>query len=204
MGMQLPARESPAEQVRALMSRKDAIEAEIDAQASILRTNNVTMQSPLVDAEGFPRDDIDVWQVRHARVRIIELRNDLRDVMDSIANALQGVYDPKLAAEKEQEVSSPSRLLPFAKVNGVAPNSPAATAGLLREDLILSFGSLTKASFSSNTLGPLATFVASQENKQVPVKVLRASDEIVTLTFVPKSGWGGRGLLGCHIVPHSA
>ena len=36
--------------------------------------------------------------------------------------------------------------------------------GLLREDLILSFGSLTKSSFSSNALTPLANLVAANEN----------------------------------------
>ena len=129
MGMELPPRDSPAEQVRALMLRKDAIEAEIDAQASVLRANNVTMQSPLVDADGFPRADIDVWEVRHARVRIIELRNDLKDVMDAIMKGLQGVYDPSLVIDKpEPSSSNPSDLHPFAKVDGVAPNSPAALA----------------------------------------------------------------------------
>lgn len=185
------------------MLRKEAIEAEIDAQASILRANKVTMQTPLVDAEGFPRADIDVWEVRHARVRIIELRNDLRGVMDSIAKGLEALYDPAIMAERMQESPESQSLLPFAKVDGVAPGSPAAAAGLLRDDLILSFGSLTKASFPSNTLQPLAIFVASQENMEVPVKVLRSGDEIITLTFVPRAGWGGRGLLGCHIVPYS-
>ncbi|EKM49487.1 uncharacterized protein PHACADRAFT_264995 [Phanerochaete carnosa HHB-10118-sp] len=162
------------------------------------------MQTPLVDADGFPRADIDVWEVRHARVRIIELRNDLRDVMDSIAKGLQGVYDPSLVAEKDHGVSDSPELHPFARVDGIAPGSPAATAGLLREDLILSFGNLTKSSFTSNTLQPLATFVALQENREISVKVLRAADEIATLTFVPRTGWGGRGLLGCHIVPYSS
>ena len=129
MGMEIPTRESPTEQVRALMLRKDAIEAEIDAQASVLKANNVTMQSPLVDPEGFPRADIDVWEVRHARVRIIELRNDLKDIMDKIMKGLQGVYDPALAADTSKaEASNPSGMRPFAKVDGVAPGSPAAAA----------------------------------------------------------------------------
>lgn len=184
MGMELPTKESPAEQVRVLMLRKDAIEAEIAAQATILKANNVTMQSPLVDPEGFPRADIDVWEVRHARVRIIELRNDLKDVMESIMKGLQGVYDPARAPQQSQpDASNPSGLRPFAKVDGVAPSSPAAAAvsrsypshrtlltafvtaqGLLREDLILSFGSLTGSSFSSSSLQPLATLVAANEN----------------------------------------
>lgn len=61
-----------------LMSRKEAAEADISAQFSVLCANESTMDTPLVDAEGFPRSDIDVWAVRHARVKIIELKNDLK------------------------------------------------------------------------------------------------------------------------------
>ena len=88
--------------------------------------------------------------------------------------------------------------------------------GLLREDLILSFGSLTKSSFSSNALTPLANLVAANENvsaswsqcaamlycnshaiqRELLVRVLRPGDQVVTLTFIPRKGWGGRGLLG--------
>ncbi|KZT09120.1 uncharacterized protein LAESUDRAFT_674858 [Laetiporus sulphureus 93-53] len=208
MGMTLPSREdvTPAEQMRTLMTRKENIEVELDAQASVLKANNSTMQSPLVDPEGFPRADIDVWAVRHARVRIIELRNDLAALRDSIMTALQGVYDPSLLKEGPaivEESVTESILLPFARVSGVAPGSPAAAAGLTREDLILSFGSLTKASFTSSSLQPLAEFVATRENQEISVQVLRAEQETATLSFTPRSGWGGRGLLGCHIVPYT-
>jgi 26S proteasome non-ATPase regulatory subunit 9 len=58
MGFLLPAPYSPKEQARTLMARKDGIEAELDAQLTILRANNSTLQSPLVDNQGFPRDDL--------------------------------------------------------------------------------------------------------------------------------------------------
>lgn len=131
MGMTLTPKETSADQVRALMARKDAIEAEIKTRLEVLKANNCTMQTPLVDAEGFPRADIDIWEVRHARVRIIELRNDLSAVMDSIMNGLQGVYDPSLPSSDPSgasPASNPSGLHPFAKVDGVAPGSPAASA----------------------------------------------------------------------------
>ncbi|KAI0802055.1 hypothetical protein BC629DRAFT_1591696 [Irpex lacteus] len=204
MGMTLEPKETAADQVRVLMSQKDGIEQAIKNQFEILKSNHCTMQTPLVDAEGFPRADIDIWEVRHARVKIIELRNDLKAVMDSIYKGLQGVYDPTLVLnrpEEEASSSSPQGLDPFAKVDGVAPGSPAASAGLLREDLILSFGSLTKSSFSTNALTPLATLVAANENRELLVRVLRPGDQVVTLNFTPRKGWGGRGLLGCHIVP---
>lgn len=125
-----PSQDAIAEQARGLMQRKDTIEAEIEEQIIILKANNCDMRSPLVDAEGFPRADIDIYAVRGARVRIIELRNDLSSVMDSIAKALQGIYDPALAESSTPEVKSEesTALKPFAKVDGVLPGSPATDA----------------------------------------------------------------------------
>jgi 26S proteasome non-ATPase regulatory subunit 9 len=138
----LPSPDSPTERARALISRKDALEAELEAQGSILKANNTDMRQPLVDREGFPRDDIDVWAVRHARVRIIELRNDLTALIDEIAGTLETVYPRSLPSPAEAGSSpsgtiaapagggatAPAELLPFARVNGVAPGSPAADA----------------------------------------------------------------------------
>ena len=128
MGFTLPSPESPVEQTRALMAQKSNIEAELESHISILKANNVTMQSPLVDVEGFPRADIDIYAVRGARVRIIELRNDLKAVVDAIGKALEGIYDPALQRSSQNDSSSERPLKPFAKVDGVAPGSPAAEA----------------------------------------------------------------------------
>jgi 26S proteasome non-ATPase regulatory subunit 9 len=140
MGYTLPPPDSPTERARILIARKDALEAELEAQGSILKANNTDMRQPLVDREGFPRDDLDVWAVRHARVRIIELRNDLESLMDEIAKTLETVYPrspPPPPAEKDgegggsttaSEATTSTELLPFARVNGVAPGSPAADA----------------------------------------------------------------------------
>jgi len=179
------------EQARILMSRKDAIQAELDAQFSILASNQSTLQSPLIDSEGFPRADIDIYAVRHARVRIIELRNDLNAVMDEIGKALEKVYDPvngnavQLAASTTKnhgKVNGTGAEKPFAKVDGVAPGSPAAQAvyflkfisirtlttfipqGLLREDLIIQFGPLISTSFTTTSLQPIAELVGQSED----------------------------------------
>ena len=142
MGYILPSPDSPAERARSLIARKDALESELEAQGSILKANNTDMRQPLVDREGYPRDDLDVWAVRHARVRIIELRNDLAVLVDEIAKTLQSVYprSPPPPAEGEGNLGSATttsaaegevtsaELLPFARVNGVAPGSPAADA----------------------------------------------------------------------------
>lgn len=114
------------EYARSLMTQKDNIEAELESHISILKANNVTMQTPLVDFEGFPRADIDIFAVRSARVRIIELRNDLKAIMDSIGKALEGIYDPALSTHTDEGGSE--TLKPFSKVEAIAPGSPAAEA----------------------------------------------------------------------------
>jgi len=157
------------------------------------------MQTPLVDAEGFPRADMDIYAVRNARVRIIELRNDLKDITDAIGKALEGIYDPAKAIPASAEPPPPK---PFAKVNTVAPGSPAKEAGLQANDLILKFGHIDYNA-TRGGLQPIAELVNANENKHVVIKALRA-EQVVHLTLTPRSGWGGRGLLGCHIVPYSA
>ncbi|KAJ7044149.1 hypothetical protein C8F04DRAFT_1028081 [Mycena alexandri] len=206
---------SAADTARALILQKENIEAQLQLQASILESNGSTFDSPLVDADGFPRADIDIYAVRNARVRIIELRNDLGALMNNLAVALQSVYDPALATPDSPQSSSNGK--PFAKVNDVSAGSPAAEAvsrthrlcttvflsdqGLQRGDLVVKFGTLTQQSFSSSSLTPLVEVVASHENRSIPLKVLR-SEQAVFLSLTPKA-WGGRGLLGCHIVPYS-
>jgi len=207
MGLQLPSPNSPREKTLALMARKDAIQTELDAQFSILQANQCKMNTPLIDAEGFPRADIDVWEVRHARVKIIMLRNDMEAVMNDIAKALEGVYEPSAPSEPGAAASAPEpaskpALQPFARVDGIAPSSPASDAGLKREDLLLKFGALTADSFTSNTLAPLAELVSSYENRPLAVTILRDT-ETMYLTFTPRKGWGGRGMLGCHLVPYA-
>ncbi|KDR82812.1 hypothetical protein GALMADRAFT_238374 [Galerina marginata CBS 339.88] len=207
MGLQLPNPESPMEQARALMSQKDNIEAELETHISILKANNVTMQTPLVDAEGFPRADIDIYAVRSARVRIIELRNDLKAIMDAIGKALEGVYDPALAvtsmaAESSTKPSESETPKPFAKVDGVAPGSPAAEALLQKGDLVVKFGPLDQISFKWGSLQQLADVVKDNENRAIPIRVLR-SEQTLLLTLTPRNNWGGRGMLGCHIVSYN-
>jgi len=194
------------EHARALVQVKDGIEAEINVQLSVLAANNCGMTTPLVDPEGFPRADLDIYAIRSARARIIELRNDLKYTMDEIDKALQKIYDPALAPSPTPSTPSThtgATLTPFAKVDGVAPGSPAAQAELQREDLIIKFGHLTATAFSTSSLQPLADLVGRSENRELRVQVLRGGQEL-SLQLTPRKGWGGRGLLGCHIVPYGA
>jgi len=112
---------------------------------------------------------------------------------------------------------------PFAKVNSIVDNSPAATAGLKQGDLIRNFGYVNHGNHDS--LRKVAECVQNNEGVRLPalnlsrkvkvgliwlqsnilVKVSRsigiAQTQELRLTLVPRRDWGGRGLLGCHILP---
>jgi 26S proteasome non-ATPase regulatory subunit 9 len=111
---------------------------------------------------------------------------------------------------------------PFAKVNSVVDNSPAAGAGLQAGDLIRNFGYVNLE--NNDGLKKVAECVQGNEGVRPPdlprvkgatgltelqqnilVKVSRSSggsrSQELRLTLTPRRNWGGRGMLGCHILP---
>ncbi|KAF9188831.1 26S proteasome non-ATPase regulatory subunit 9 [Haplosporangium sp. Z 767] len=205
---------------QALMKQKDYIEAEIKKAQDDLQSQKVGMTDKLVDSSGFPRSDIDLVVVTTARSNIIKLKNDHKAIMLQIEEALHAVHAEAIAEKQKKEAekklqdasastssSAPSgssttdayhqdpSLPPFARVNGVAPDSPAKEAGLLQGDKIVAFGPVN--SNTPNVLPSLSEHVQSRENKPIVVKVLREdSTEPHSLVLVPRKDWGGRGLLG--------
>jgi 26S proteasome non-ATPase regulatory subunit 9 len=113
---------------------------------------------------------------------------------------------------------------PFARINAVSPGGPAERAGLQPEDRLVVFGSVNFT--NHERLGKVAQVVQQNENvsryfafpsqddiddtpqRPILVKVLRqgadqAAPELVELRLTPQRDWGGRGLLGCHLLPIS-
>ncbi|BGP32781.1 putative 26S proteasome regulatory subunit [Rhodotorula toruloides] len=195
-------------EVKWLTDKRKGVEEQLEAYFGVLESNNCTMDTPLVDREGFPRSDIDVAGVRTARVQIIRLRNDLKDVLGEMeglvhrglprgegANGTGGEDEMMPEAEEEDGVK------PFVKVDAVAPGSPADAAGLKRNDLLLALESVVAS--NHDNLRAVAALVGRSEGVALGVTV-RREGETVKLSLTPRGGWGGRGLLGCHIVPYTA
>ncbi|KAF6278071.1 hypothetical protein mRhiFer1_009359 [Rhinolophus ferrumequinum] len=100
------------------------------------------MNQPLVDCEGYPRSDVDLYQVRTARHNIVCLQNDHKAVMKQVEDALHQLHardkekQARDMAEAHEEAVScnlglSEALAPpqaFAKVNSISPGSPASLA----------------------------------------------------------------------------
>lgn len=97
------------------------------------------------------------------------------------------------------------RRQPFALVDLVTPDSPAASAGLQLNDKIVAFGAVSLHSFATPrlALGALPGVLREHENQELQVLVDRGVDAavaVVPLSLTPRR-WSGQGLLGCHVVP---
>uniref|UniRef100_A0A7S0UFW8 Nas2 N-terminal domain-containing protein n=1 Tax=Pseudo-nitzschia delicatissima TaxID=44447 RepID=A0A7S0UFW8_9STRA len=106
------------------------------------------------------------------------------------------------------------RRLPFAKINGIASESPAEESGMKVGDLVAVFGSVNAE--NHNRLRALAKLVpeVAGEGRTIQLVVLRSrNDEHENTDFDDETKWenhtlslrprpfSGRGLLGCHIIP---
>ncbi|KAK2047060.1 26S proteasome non-ATPase regulatory subunit 9 [Colletotrichum somersetense] len=197
-----------------LQEKKDGVEAELKALGAVLDSHGADMNTTLTTQDGFPRSDIDVAQVRTTRARIIHLRNDYKDLMSMIEKHLHEHF-ASLQEDDEPEAqpaesagfltdhSTPHPLEePFAKVNSVVSGSPAEAAGLKPADEIRNFGYVNRS--NHDNLKKVAECVQGNEDQSISVRVSRLSSgarQELQLTLTPRRNWGGRGLLGCHILP---
>jgi len=194
------------EDILKLIKAREEIDEKIVALGGILESNRVGMTEPLVDQEGYPRNDIDVYQVRHARHKIICFQNDFKALTKRIDSSL-AKYHQRLKEQgtngtpMEVDNAAPDVVLsPIAKVNLVSEGSPAFHAGLKVDDVVLSFGSLDSTNFTE--LSQIGTLVQRSVGSMVSVKVKR-NLQTVKLALIP-GPWSGRGLLGCNIIPYDA
>lgn len=162
------------------------------------------MTGLLVDAEGFPRNDIDVYQVRVARNQIICLQNDLKGLLKEIEKGIHAVHAEARENEQGSSGLSPKTAglelndAPYehsiVKVTLVTPGSPAEDAGLREHDEIIEFGSINHSNFQKD-IQKIALLVKNKENQRIPLR-FRRGDDILSANLTPRS-WSGRGLLGC-------
>ncbi|XP_028312737.1 26S proteasome non-ATPase regulatory subunit 9 isoform X2 [Gouania willdenowi] len=191
--------------VKNLIKKKDEIEEQIKAYYDVLEDQGVGVSGPLVDAEGFPRADVNLYQIRTARHNISCLQNDHKALMVEIEEALHQLHarekekhqQDEAEAQEEAMEQEATVLPPFARVDAVTSGSPASGAGLRVGDEVIEFGSVNTGNFQS--LQNISSVVQHSEGKPLRVTVMRAGQK-VNMSLTPQR-WSGRGLLGCNIVP---
>ncbi|KAK3514458.1 hypothetical protein QTP70_018702, partial [Hemibagrus guttatus] len=194
------------EDVQRLIKKKDEIEEQIKAYYEVLEDQgDVGMNAPLVDVEGYPRADVDLFQIRTARHSISCLQNDHKAIMVEIEEALHKLHAGERAKQEQDQAEAQVERMeqdlllppPFARVDTVTQGSPAYQAGLCVGDEVVEFGSVNPSNFQN--LQNIASVVQHSEGKSVSVAVIR-NEQKVRLSLTPQR-WAGRGLLGCNIVP---
>lgn len=197
-----------------LMDRRTALEAEMNAIiAALSAPGGPGITGGLVDAEGFPRSDVDIPAVLAQRRKLAELRNDHKDITNKIDKNLEVLHSTKLSRNEQSiarssgtSVSLHSGLsqndpmeedlvtrLPFAMIDEITDDSPAAVDGLQLGDEIVKFGSVEAG---DRLQGRLVSEALSNEDSQVSLVIIRQGSPM-NLTVTPRK-WHGRGLLGCH------
>lgn len=191
------------EDVQDLIKKKDEIEEQIKAYYDVLEDQGVGTEGPLVDAEGYPRADVNVYQIRTARHQIACLQNDHKAIMSEIEEALHKLHAQEKArrgeavAHDDPMEDEPSLPSAFARVGVVMAGSPAHSAGLQVGDEVIEFGSVNSNNFQN--IQNIASVVQHSEGKALRVVVVRGGQRS-PMALTPQR-WSGRGLLGCNIVP---
>jgi len=191
-----------------LAAEKDRLEGELSALSSVLDSHGVNMDTSLISFDGYPRADIDVPQIRTTRARIIHLRNDYKALMSRLEVAVQAQFAEAASRPTSVQTSSiPSFTLqssqatsdtPFARVDTVEPGSPAQESGLRVNDQITRFGAATW--LNHDKLSKVAEVVLQSQGRPINVFILRGSQS-QQLILTPRQHWGGRGMLGCRLLP---
>ncbi|XP_036955024.1 26S proteasome non-ATPase regulatory subunit 9 [Acanthopagrus latus] len=193
------------EDVQNLVKKKDEIEEQIKAYYDVLEDQGVGVEEPLIDEEGFPRSDVNLYQIRTARHNISCLQNDHKAIMVEIEEALHKLHAREKAKRQQDETEAQEEAMeqqvtlppPFARVDAVTQGSPACGAGLRVGDELIEFGSVNTGNFQN--LQNIASVVQHSEGKPLRVTVIRAGQK-AQMSLTPQR-WSGRGLLGCNIVP---
>lgn len=177
-----------------LLAQRTAYEIEADAIHSELTSPGPNGEPPagikdsLIDADGFPRGDIDIYNIRQKRHRLSEINYDYKQLMKRIESLTKDMFALKpLTSNSEEAVHAdptapshsvaskhtaiPAALGPMAVLDEIILDSPAFSAGVRNGDRLLQFGHVTHA--TPNYMQSIAKLVGESVQKSISVVVER-------------------------------
>lgn len=143
------------EEFNELVKKREDIENELKEHMDFLErpeNKNVGMKGNLIDSEGFPRNDIDIYSIRVARNKIICLKNDYIDINKKLEEYIHKVHSthPVIRVERKKNINNDLLNTPqqitkeediknakknvFAIIDEVIENSPSHKSGLKIND----------------------------------------------------------------------
>ncbi|CAD5229239.1 unnamed protein product [Bursaphelenchus okinawaensis] len=183
--------------VKELITKRDEIDKELGSLNHVLKSFDVDMETPLVDAEGFPKNDLDIPAIRLTRKSIIALTNDRKALTDEIEKALGELHQAdhsKTPASAQPVVRRPTNKA-FLEVENVVYGSPAYQAGLAEGDKVIQFDAIHALNFEG--LKQISEVVTSLVAKELHITVLR---KIKVHRLVAHPGpWEGVGIFGARL-----
>jgi 26S proteasome non-ATPase regulatory subunit 9 len=221
------------ERLKTLQARREALEIEAECITQELTSPGVNGEKPagikdsLVDSEGFPRGDIDIYDVRNKRQRLAVINTDYTVLMKEIEKLLGEIYSESLLQghqqERNQKQSSSSSSTTTTKatttttkttaaaaivtvfgnkksiaiIDEILMGSPSETAGLKNGDELISFGGIDID--TTDPISKIPPMVRDNVDKVINI-IVKRKGELVNLSLIPKL-WKGNGLLGCHLTP---
>ncbi|CEM04173.1 unnamed protein product [Vitrella brassicaformis CCMP3155] len=198
------------EGLQQLIKDRDAMESEMEALTAYLTAPGMPgVRGNLLDAEGFPRADLDIVPIRQARHKLACLQTDHAELMKKIEAGLHDLHAQGAVRVPRGPGSSSSSSGPSSRANGVghrpafavvdevSAGSPSEAAGLQINDRIVAFGDVDAS--TPDGFKSIARVVQENVGRNVNVVVRREAREMA-LSLRPQT-WSGRGLLGCHLQP---
>lgn len=216
-----------------LISQREILEIEADAINSELSAPTISGGPPvgrkgsLTDSDGFPRADIDIYNVKSKRKRLAEINTDYKLLMKRVESTVTEIYNIQqeissisisssstpptifsfqdmtrsLKSESSSSSSTTSRIIAIAVIDEVFEGSPTQLAGIQNGDELIDFGGVSADSDKEGRgfLSMVAKVVSGSVGQPIHVTVRRDS-QLIELTLTPQT-WSGRGLLGCHLTP---
>ncbi|SOV10960.1 proteasome regulatory protein, putative [Plasmodium sp. gorilla clade G2] len=212
-----------------LVKKREDIENELKVHMDFLESpenKNVGMKGNLIDSEGFPRNDIDIYSIRVARNKIICLKNDYIDINKKLEEYIHKVHSthPVIRVErnkninndllntpqqitKEEDIQNAKKNI-FAIIDEVIDNSPSHKSGLKINDQIFQFGDIIKKNENEQNnysniqlIKEIGNYMKTQP-KQILVKILR-EENILFYHIIPEQTQKGL-YIGCHISPYDS
>jgi 26S proteasome non-ATPase regulatory subunit 9 len=210
--------ESVRARLRQLSAQREALEIEADAIASELMSVGPNgeapagVKGPLVDSEGYPRSDVDLYNVRGKRNRLATINYDHKALMKEIEKdlALLHSFSSNVGAGASESGTPTATTattatttihssLPFAVIDEILAGSPAEQAGLRDYDELVAFGTIRFETVDN--LNCIPALLRDNVNKPISLEVRRRNTDSVLRLVLQPQPWSGRGLLGCHLTP---